>query len=325
MGRKPRVHYAGALYHVISRGNRRERIFRSQSDFERFQSLLREIKDQFGLTIYAYVQMPNHFHLLLEVGDNPLSKVMQSLLYRYTRYYNQRYRQVGHLFQGRYKAIMCDKESYLLELVRYLHLNPVRARMVINPEEYPWSSHAVYLGERDKVGVATEEILSRWSKGKRQAVEAYGRFVLDGISQGHREDFYEVREQRYLGDEEFVGKLQREIEKTELSTPVDITIEEIVDRVARDHGKTGLEILGKGRGRIEAELRAIACYVGREIGGLRLSEAARVFGRDVSALSVRLKGLEQKMAVDAALRQRVQQLCLSLGREERRKYSTTQA
>ncbi|MGH7771356.1 MAG: REP-associated tyrosine transposase [Candidatus Binatia bacterium] len=325
MGRRPRFHYPGALYHVISRGNRREKIFRSRGDFQRFVSVLREIKGQAGFTLYAYVLMPNHFHMLIEVAEKPLSKVMQSLLYRYTRYYNKRYHQVGHLFQGRYKAIVCDKESYLVELVRYLHLNPVRARMVRNPSDYPWSSHRAYVGDGDGVGVAVEEILSRWSKRKKHAGAAYEQFVLDGIEQGHREDYYRVKEQRYLGDEEFVDKVEKRVERVERVLPIRVTFEEIVERVGREYGKTAREILGRGRGRREAELRAIVCYVGREIGGLKLTQAARVFARDISALSMVVKKLEARMLKDEALRRRVQKLCASLAGEGRRKYSTTQA
>lgn len=325
MGRRPRLHYPGALYHVISRGNRREKIFRSRADFQQFQSLLREIRGQHGFTLYAYVLMPNHFHLLIEVAEKPLSKVMQSLLYRYTRHYNQRYHQVGHLFQGRYKAIVCDKESYLLELVRYLHLNPVRARLVRDPSDYPWSSHRAYLGDRDGVGIAVEEILSYWSKRKKQAVAAYEQFALDRIEQGHREDYYRVKEQRYLGDEEFVEKVERRVERVEQMFPIRMTVEEIVDRIGREYGKTAREILGRGRGRTEAELRAIVCYVGREIGGLKLTQAAKVFARDISALSMVVKKLEKRMLKDKALRRRVQKLCASLVGEGIRKYSITQA
>jgi hypothetical protein len=269
--------------------------------------------------------MPNHFHMLLQVAERPLSKAMQSLLYRYTRYYNQRYRQVGHLFQGRYKAIVCDKESYLLELVRYLHLNPVRARIVRDPSDYPWSSHRTYVGDKDGVGIAVEEILSCWSKRKKQAVASYERFVLDGIGQGHQEDYYQVKEQRYLGDEEFVERVERQIEKLDQVFPIRMTVEEIVERISREYSRPPREILGRGRGRREAELRAIVCYVGREIGGLKLAQAAKVFARDISALSIGVKRLEERMLKDESLRWQVQKLCASLIVEGRRKYSTTQA
>ncbi|HKY06992.1 MAG TPA: transposase, partial [Candidatus Binatia bacterium] len=145
MARKPRVHFPGALYHVISRGNQRQAIYKDDSDHRRFQSLLGEAVKRHSITLYAYVLMPNHFHLLLEVSRTPLSKVMQSLLYRYTRHYNQRYARSAIYFRGVTGAILCDRDNYLMELIRYLHLNPVRARMVREPSRYRWSSHQDYL------------------------------------------------------------------------------------------------------------------------------------------------------------------------------------
>ena len=152
MARRPRVHFPGALYHVISRGNQRQRIYKDDEDCRRFQALLGEVVKRHSITLYAYVLMPNHFHLLLEVGRTPLSKAMQSLLYRYTRHFNQHYRKIGHLFQGRYRAILCDRDNYLMELIRYLHLNPVRAGLISDPSRYQWSSHREYLRGEQQMG-----------------------------------------------------------------------------------------------------------------------------------------------------------------------------
>ena len=135
MARKPRIHFPGALYHVITRGNRRQGIFLDEKDLQRFLTYLSDCKNRFPFRLYAYALMKNHLHLLIEVEENPLSRIMQSLLFGYARYFNRRYGEVGHLFQGRYKAILCDKDAYLLELVRYIHLNPVRAKIVREPEE----------------------------------------------------------------------------------------------------------------------------------------------------------------------------------------------
>ena len=127
MARKPRVHFTGALYHVMSRGNQGQAIFKSDQDRQRYLDFLKDGQKRFGYRLYAYVLMGNHVHHLIEIGQTPLSKVMQNILFRYTRYWNRRYKKTGHLFQGRYKAILCDKDSYLLELIRYLHLNPVNS------------------------------------------------------------------------------------------------------------------------------------------------------------------------------------------------------
>jgi putative transposase len=146
MARKPRVHFSGALCHVIARGNQRQDIFLDDTDLQTYLTYLSENKLKFSLHLYAYALMKNHLHLLLEVNEVALSQAMQILQFRYTRYFNKRYKKVGHLFQGRYKAILCDKDRYLLELVRYIHLNPVRAGVVESPENYPWTGHLEYLG-----------------------------------------------------------------------------------------------------------------------------------------------------------------------------------
>ena len=156
-GPQTRIHFPGALYHVISRGNQRQKVYKDDRDYRRFETLLDEIGKRHSVTLYAYVLMSNHFHLLLEVSRTPLAKAMQSLLYRYTRYHNQRYRKIGDLFQGRYKAILCDRDSYLMELIRYLHLNPVRAGMVSDPKRYQWSSHGKYLQGKSDAGLAVDK------------------------------------------------------------------------------------------------------------------------------------------------------------------------
>ena len=146
MARKPRLHYSGASYHVILRGNGGQDIFIDKKDRTRFYFLLQEGVERYRHRIHAYCLMTNHVHLAIQVGDVPLSRIIQNLSFRYTRYLNRRKNQVGHLFQGRYKALLIDADSYLLELVRYIHNNPVRAGMVKTAEEYPWSSHHAYLG-----------------------------------------------------------------------------------------------------------------------------------------------------------------------------------
>ena len=129
MARKPRVQFPSAFYHVIARGNQRQDIFLSDEDYKNYLGFAAHYHERYDFTLYAYVLMTNHLHMLIEIGKTNLSKIMQVLQFRYSRYFNDKYGKVGHLFQGRYKAILCQKDAYLLELVRYLHLNPVRARI----------------------------------------------------------------------------------------------------------------------------------------------------------------------------------------------------
>jgi putative transposase len=169
MARRPRVHYPGGLYHVITRGNRGLKVFRRDQDYRLYLKFLEEYKGRYDFLLYAYGLMPTHFHFLIEVGQVPLSKVMQSLQFRYTRNYNLRYQGWGHLFQGRYKAILCEKDSYLLELSAYIHLNPVRAKLVKDPAEYPWSSYREYLKGGSGGLVDGSFVLSQFSEVKGRA------------------------------------------------------------------------------------------------------------------------------------------------------------
>ena len=143
MARKPRLFAPGILYHVIVRGNQRQKTFFKDSDYAVYLEKLGRYRLKYNVTIYAYCLMPNHVHLLLECGLTPLAKFMQGVQQTYTQYFNRSHRKVGHLFQGRYRAILCQKDAYLLELVRYIHLNPVRSKLVRNAERYGYADKGV--------------------------------------------------------------------------------------------------------------------------------------------------------------------------------------
>lgn len=149
MARKPRLHVSGGLYHVMLRGNGGQAIFFTDADRYHLYLLLQEGIERYGHRVHGFCCMSNHIHLAVQVADIPLAKIMQNLSFRYTRWINQRKKRVGHLFQGRYKAILVDADSYLLQLVCYIHLNPVRANMVKRPEHYRWSGHRAYIGRED--------------------------------------------------------------------------------------------------------------------------------------------------------------------------------
>ena len=146
MPRRPRLELEGGLYHIIARGNNRNDIFHSDQDHKKFLSLLLTQKAKLTFYLYAYCLMTNHFHLLIERQSETIGKMMQRVLKGYSQYYNRKYKNVGHVFQGRHKAILCQSDRYMGELVRYIHLNPVRAKMVRKAEKYPYSSQRAYLG-----------------------------------------------------------------------------------------------------------------------------------------------------------------------------------
>jgi len=204
MARRARAEVEGGLYHVITRGNNRRQIFNSAADYEKFLALLTVQKTKLPFFLYAYCLMTNHLHLLIERRADTIGRIMHRVLTGYSQYYNRRYRRVGHLLQGRHKAILCQSDRYLSELVRYIHLNPVRARMVNQPEDYEYSGHRAYLGMEPAGIVDVDPVLRHFGAKKDVARDRYRQFVAAGIKQGHCEEFYAADEGRLLGSDEFI-------------------------------------------------------------------------------------------------------------------------
>lgn len=175
MARKPRIHYAGAIYHVIARGNNREIIFRDSDDKQKYLGLLQQYMQKYMFDVFAYVLMDNHLHMILRVGQNPLAKIMHGMQLRYTQYFNQRYEHVGHVFQQRYKAFLCTDDAYLLQLLRYIHQNPVRAGMR-EKLDYSWSSHQAYSTGMNSL-VKVDYILGILNEDRQTAVKNYFTFI----------------------------------------------------------------------------------------------------------------------------------------------------
>jgi REP element-mobilizing transposase RayT len=148
MARRSRVFASGLVYHVIARGNRREAVFQQPGDYRVYLDRLARYRRRFEAAVHAYCLMPNHVHILIQAGPPPLAKLMQAVQQSYTQYFNRAYTTVGHVFQGRYKALVCHRDPYLVALLRYIHLNPVRAGLVTRAEDYPYSSHVLYLRGR---------------------------------------------------------------------------------------------------------------------------------------------------------------------------------
>ena len=206
MARRPRIEVEGGLYHIITRGVDRQDIFHSPEDHRKFLALLSIQKEKLPFYLYAYCLMTNHIHLLLERRVDDIGKIMHRLLTGYGQYYNRRYRRVGHVLEGRHKAILCQSEGYLTKLVRYIHLNPVRAKMVTDAKDYRYSSHRAYLC-LDPAGPAdVDSVLRHFGSKKAKAREHYSRFMTEGIAMGHQTEFYETR-RGVLGSEEFVDSI----------------------------------------------------------------------------------------------------------------------
>lgn len=287
MARKPRVEFAGAFYHVICRGNQRRPIFHSDGDRADYLDRLEHYRERYEFAVYAYVLMANHVHLLMETGRVPLSKIMQGLQFTYTRYYNRKYDKVGHLFQGRYKAILCDRDSYLLELVRYLHLNPARLRHPLDPWRYRWSSHGAYVGKDSPVKVETSVVLGQLGKVVGNARRAYLQFMAEGKELGHQENYYQTVDQRFLGDERFVEQIeQRSPEEREIEVPgPTASFSDLVRLLGEEYGVDAKELLRAGRKRQWVRARSMLVYLAREWARISVKELGRRLHRDPSIIS----------------------------------------
>lgn len=202
MSRPLRLQLLGALYHITSRGERRNDIYRSDSDRLVWLSLLGETCARFNFAALAYCQMNNHYHILLETTNGGLSRGMCHFNGKYSQYFNRKHNLAGHVFQGRYKSILCQKETYLLELSRYIELNPVRAGMVADPVQWPWSSYRATMALTDgPAWLRSDAVLSHFGANRAAARQAYELFVASGL--GQSSPLARVKNQLVLGDDAF--------------------------------------------------------------------------------------------------------------------------
>ncbi len=280
MSRPLRLEFAGALYHVTSRGDRREDIYESDSDRQLFLKVLCEVCERYNWVCHAYCLMSNHYHLLIETPDANLSKGMRQLNGVYTQAFNRANDRVGHVFQGRYKSILVEKQSYLLELSRYIVLNPVRAEMVRSAREWPWSSYRATAGQVAVPScLSVDWLLSGFGRNKKAARDAYKRFVSEGKNQPS--PWKELRNQVYLGGDNFVQEMQGLIDGDEEFSEVPIS-------QRRPKASTLSEYESN------AETRNQAIVDAYNSGGYSLKEVGVHFGLHYSTVSGVLKNHKSK-------------------------------
>jgi len=280
MARPLRIEFAGGLYHVTSRGNARQDIYFEDPDRAAFLQLIDKTRTRFDWYVHAYCLMGNHYHLLIETATPTLAKGMKLINGCYTQFFNLRHRRVGHLFQGRYKAILVDKEDYLLELARYIVLNPVRARMVRSAAQWEWSSYRATAGLTDSESLLTTDwILSCFAEKKIPAQQRYRRFVQAGRNQPSPWD--ELKNQIYLGDDDFVEEAQCKLDP-------DQSLRDIPRKQKLSPPKPVEYFARKFTDRSEAMARA---YLSQHY---TLEEVGKAFGVSYATVSRALKRYEQE-------------------------------
>jgi REP element-mobilizing transposase RayT len=319
MARPIRIEYEGALYHVTARGNERGKVFFTKTDYRKFKEYLLEGQIKYGFILQCYVLMTNHYHLLIETPGKNLSKIMHYLNSSYTTYINIKRRRSGHLFQGRYKAILVDRNSYLLELSRYLHLNPVRANMVERPEEYPHSSYAAYIGENDGL-TRTSDLLAMFSKDSTTAKEKYKIFVESVLGEKQESPMKNVYGGMILGSVPFIKETLNRLEedlfqrtetahKKALRSSCDI--EDVLSLVGAHYGVTPAIAVSTERNDIR---KVLVCLMKKQSAASNQEIGAAVGGMSGFAVAKAYQRLIAEMAKDGALRKEVEKMAAKLSR-----------
>jgi REP element-mobilizing transposase RayT len=314
MARPLRVEYPGAFYHVINRGHRQEPIVLDNRDRERFLSDLERMAGQFHVLIHGYCLMTNHYHLILETPNGNLSRAVQWLNVSYATYYNRRHQWVGHLFQGRFKAVLVDAGTYLEALSRYIHLNPVRAGLASRAWEYPWSSCRHFVkAENVPPWLEVNRILGGFGRTGAVARRRYAAYLSEPEATNPLDD---VIRGSLLGSESFVQwvkdtflsarRRDREIPDLKVLSPRP-PVEAIIREVAEKWRVSPEQILTRGRKRNRA--RDVAIYLSREISGLSCQELGRYFGGlSGAAITMRHKQVLSRIAKDRCLMQDISQV-----------------
>ena len=279
MPRSTRIHAPGAMYHVTLRGNHRQDIFFTPDDRSLLTRIMTEIIVACGVQLHAYCYMTNHVHALLRVSDTPLSRVMLLVAGRYARTVQARLQTTGHLFEKRYHALLVDADEYLLTLLRYIHLNPVRARLVSSPDEYPWSSHHVYAGRRAEPWVTTEFALRMLGADRQRAIAAY-EVLIGSAPTGSPLLNRNGRDPRILGSDVFAQKVLGENWNPQSSTE----LRKIIDEACTKFEATEVELRSPSRLLNVTRARTWITEQALSSGIASVALLARYFNRDTSSI-----------------------------------------
>ncbi len=311
MARPLRIEYPGAFYHIISRGNAWEDIFVGGTDKAKFTEYLEKASQRFSIVVHSYCLMRNHYHLLIETPHPNLSKAIQWLNVSYALYHNKKRERHGHLFQGRFRSILIGGDEYLMELSRYIHLNPVRAHILEDPALYKWSSYAAFIGkERAPKWLETGRLLAYFGSDKKKSTEKYREFVEDGKVEAAQRTDTGLAGGFIFGRQDFIDWVKetfingrnedREIpDLRKWKTTVSPT--EITQHLCASFGCNEEDIVRKGKKK--NKIRDLAIYLARDLSGLNVKKLGLYFGGiSGSAVTMRYNRVAEEMREDEETR-----------------------
>jgi REP element-mobilizing transposase RayT len=313
MARPIRIEYPGAVYHVICRGNNRQGIYRDDQDRRRYLEKLSYYCRDKTVHLLAYCLMPNHVHLLLETPEGNLSRMMQAFQTSYTVYFNKRHGRTGHVFEQRYKAMLVDKDNYLLQVSRYIHLNAVSAKLAERPQAYRWCSYGSYFKGNGIIGLKTATVLGQLNGSKSRQLQQYREYVEGGQQDRLSNPPPQVRQQVYVGDEEFVEAIERR-GKASVRAARRHSLQQIVRSVSAVTGVGETELRQRQRGEAVKASRELLCYVARRHGQASMNELAKLLQvKEASTPSHAVRRAEERLKAEPGFRRWLEQVKKKLG------------
>jgi putative transposase len=328
MPRHARLDIPGLLQHVMVRGIERRKIFLDETDRSLFVGRLSALLEETNTDCFAWALLPNHFHLLLRPNRIELKQFMRRLLTGYAITFNHRHKRAGHVFQNRYKSIVCEEETYLLELIRYIHLNPLRARLVPDPiklNEYPWCGHSVLMGKNEMPGQVVQEVLARFGETLKKSRLSYHLFITNGVGQGKRDEFVggglqrsrkgqieppaemKIFDERVLGSSNFIEQLRKDHVLQEKLT-AGMMLPVLINRVGKYFGLETVRIKQRSKDKAVMTARDVFCYIAIRVlrhSGTNVGNVLNIHRSAVSHAVRRGEGISEKNndLVDKILKQ----------------------
>jgi REP element-mobilizing transposase RayT len=291
-GRQPRIHISNSVHHVMIRGNNRQRIFFDDEDFHFFLKIISESTEKFDHKIIAYCLMSNHAHLLVHIYDSPLSAVMQKINFRYARWLNHKEKRIGHLFQGRYRSLEVCDEEYLINLCRYIHFNPVVAKMVNAVDDYPWSSHQYYTENNYPLWIESDFILTAI---KNKTNLSYFDFMMQPVDrEAWKPAIYISETGKIIYNDDVLRDLQRNRSDLNPAIQHHLTVEEVLNIVCGELNIRRSPLFGVTKNHEIAKQRILVANYLFQYSGKNISEIARFFQRTHGTLSRQLKKFSQR-------------------------------
>ena len=299
MARPLRILFPGAFYHITSRGNEQKAIFKSKRDREKFLEYLNSASQRYSAVIHAFCLMDNHYHLLLETPLANLPQIMRHINGAYTTYFNIKRSRSGHLFQGRYKAILVQKDEYAKELTRYVHLNPVRARMVKAPGDHDWSSYNAYVGATEAPGwLYRDFILAYFGKQTAKAQMGYRNYVIARVDHKYESPLTKATSSLVLGSAEFIRSIKDRYLGDQISSRDIPALRQLHEGLAMG---TVVELVAKALQEHPSQIRNASIYLCRKHTGQKLRNIGKRFGISDAAVSQVCKRFRKRIEKDRNL------------------------